>query len=387
MPEPIKILHLVTWLNPGGIERWLISMLREIDRERVAMDFCCKGPTTGILTSQAEALGAKVYHCPLKPTHLGFMQGLSKIIRHGSYQIVHNHLQIYAGVGVYAAKRCGVPVITGFHNTAFPAQSLPNISLLHKLRHLYGRLSIGYALRHSELVSVNAMGILHYLREGYSFPKSKERVLYYGVEVFPHKSEKEKRAFRDAIGLDPEKLLITHVGRFAPQKNHEGLVRVAEKVIAQEPRAHFVLVGDGILRKQIEQMTNNKSIAKNFSFLGLRQDVEDILGFSAIFFLPSKWEGLPRAVLEAMAAKLPIVASDLPGLQETVQEGESGYLVPVNDEEGLAHRLLELLSTPEKRRNMGEAGCRRVEAKFSLEAAIKNLRELYESLGDPECPV
>lgn len=362
-------------------------MLRELDRSRVAMDFCCKGSNPGSLAPQAEALGARVYHCPLRPTHLSFINGLGKIIRSGNYQIVHNHLQNYAGVGVYAAKRCGVPVITGFHNTSFPAQSIPNFTFLHQLRDLYGRLSIGYALRHSDLITGCSQNVLDFLRQEYFLPHGRKRVLYYGVDIPPQKSREQKQAFRAGLGLGKEQLLIAHVGSFMPQKNHAGLVRVGEKVIAGNPRAHFVLVGDGTLRPHIEQMVQERNLTDNFSFLGLRQDVEDILGCSDLFFFPSHWEGLGLVVLEAMAAGLPVVAAGLPVLQETVLEGKSGYLLPLNDEIGLAQGILNLLADPEKCRTMGETGRRQVEDKFSLRAAARNLCELYESLGNPQRPL
>ena len=384
MGYPIKVLHLITWLNPGGIERWLLSMLQKVDRDRVAMDFCCKGPNTGSLASLAKAMGATIQHCPLRPTHFGFVRGLDKIIRSSKYDVVHNHLEHYAGVGVYAAKRAGVTVISGFHNTSFPAQLMPDFPFLYKLRQLYGKISIRYALRHSALISANAVGIFRYLKQLCPFPSYKERVLYYGVEFPPSKSKREKESFRSALDLDAEKVLITHVASFTPQKNHMGLLRVAEKVISLEPKVHFVLVGEGALRPQIQRIAEERGIANNLSFLGSRQDIEHILGCSDMFFLPSHWEGLPRAVLEAMAAKLPIVATDLPGLKETIIEGRSRYLLPINDEEGMKQRLLDLIANPEKRRSMGELGWHQVQAKFSLSVAANNLCKLYESLSNTE---
>lgn len=381
MSVPLKVLHLITWFAPGGIERWLLSMLKVVDRQRVAMDFCCKGPTTGILSYEAESAGAKVYHCPLSPTHIGFIKGVGQIIRSGGYHIVHNHLENYAGVGVYAAKRCGLAVITGFHNTSFPAQMLPELPLLHKLRDFYGSFSIRYALRHSDLITGCSQGVIDFLKEKYNLRQEKGRVLYYGVKVPPQKSAAERDCFRAALGLSPDDLVITHVGRFLPQKNHMGLVRVADKVIKQDSRAHFVLVGDGPLRKSIEIMVEDRNLNRNFSFLGIRDDVEDVLGISDIFFLPSCWEGLGLVVLEAMSVGLPVVASDLQVLRETVVDNDSGILWPVHDEEGMAQQILELLADPDKRQAMGAAGRRVVEAKFSLDASAERLCQVYEGLS------
>lgn len=380
---PIRVLHLITWLNPGGIERWLISMLRAVDREQVLMDFCCKGPNIGNLAGQAKALGAAVYHCPLDLTHLGFLRRFAKIVHSGKYSILHNHLQLYSGVGVFAAKRCNIPVITNFHNTSFPPQAIPNLPFIHKLRDIYGNISMGYAVRHSDIIMGDAQATLDYIDGRFQIPPGHEMLLHYGVQLTTPEEESQKQNFRAELGLDGEQLMITHVGRFLAQKNHEGLVRIAEKVIARDRRAHFVLVGDGHLRGMIEDMVRTRNLMKHFTFLGIRSDVEKILSCSDIFFFPSLWEGIPVAVLEAMAAYLPVVGSDPPEMRETVLDGETGLLWPVHDEEGMAEQVLDLMADPGKRQDMGAAGRRVVEAEFSLEAGAERLCKVYESLSHP----
>jgi glycosyltransferase EpsF len=380
---PIKVLHLITWLNPGGIERWLLSMLREIDRKRAVTDFCCKGPGVGELAPQAEALGARVYHCPLGPMHIGFLRSLARIVKTGNYSILHNHLELYSGIGTYVGKKCGIPVITSFHNTGFSPQAIPKLPLLYNLRELYGKLSIRYALKHSALVTGCSQAVLNYINERFPNVSEREKVLYYGVPLPPRVTEKPRRAFIDGLGLEEDQIIITHVGRFHPQKNHAGLVRIAEKVIDRDKRSQFVLVGDGPLKGNIEATVRDRNLAGNFTFLGIRGDVEAILAGSDIFFFPSHWEGFGLVVLEAMAAGLPVLASDLPVLREAVSKGETGILWPAHDEEGMAQRILELMADPGQRQIMGEAGRRRVEEHFSLQQSAKRLCEVYESIGHP----
>jgi glycosyltransferase EpsF len=380
---PIKVLHLITWLNPGGIERWLLSMLQAVDRERVAMDFCCKGPGVGELAPQAEALGAMVYHCPLGPMPIAFMRSLEDIVKSGDYTILHNHLETYSGIGAYVGKRCGIPVITSFHNVGFPPQAIPKLPLLHKLREIYGNLSIRYALKHSALVTGCSRAVLSYINERFPNISAREKVLYYGVPLLPRVPERQRQVFIDGLGLEGDRIIITHVGRFHPQKNHVGLVRIAEKIIGRDNRAQFILVGDGPLKGQIEDMVRDRNLTGNFTFLGIRGDVEAILAGSDIFFFPSLWEGSPVALLEAMAAFLPVVGSDLPEMRETVSNGETGILWPVHDEEGMAQQVFDLMTDPERRQAMGLAGRRVVEAEFSLAAGAERLCKVYESLSHP----
>lgn len=378
----MRVLHLITWLVPGGIERWLLSMLRSVNRSHVEMDICCKGAGIGPLAQEAQALGARVYHCPLRPTHLGYIQGLTKIMKLGNYDIVHNHLALYSGVGVFAARRSGFPVISSFHSLSFPAQVIPRLPLLHKLRDIYGKWSINYALSRSDLITGCSQAVLDSVALIRALPPDRTKVLYYGVEVSTPLGEDERRAFREELGIREEKVIITNVASFRLVKNHAGLIRVAEQVISQDRRAHFVLVGDGPLRPEMEALVEARALSSHFSFLGIRSDVERLLGCSDIFFFTSFSEGLGLVILEAMAAGLPVVASDLAAFKETVVEGETGFLWPLQDEAGLASRLLDFVVNPNKRQDMGQAGRERVKSRFSLEQAAKGLCQIYESVSN-----
>ncbi len=134
-----KVLHLIHSFNQGGIENWLISMLRQIPRYKWEMDFCCKGKDIGPLAAIAQALGARLFHCPLNFTHFGFAQSLKNILVDGQYQVLHNHSETYSGFPVWLAQQLGIPVITSFHNTHFaPQTSLTRLPMLRGLRSIYG---------------------------------------------------------------------------------------------------------------------------------------------------------------------------------------------------------------------------------------------------------
>ncbi len=379
----IRVLHLVYDFTPGGIERWVLSMLRAANKDRVEMDFCCWGPVLvpEEIPAEIRELGSKVFHCPLRATLISFVQGLVIILKNNSYDIVHNHMQIHSGISVMAAKQCGTTVITSFHNTNFAPQTIFRFPLLHKLRELYGYLSINYAVSQSDLITGCSQVVLDTFSSKGRLPTERAKVLYYGVKVNRPPGEDERRAFREELGVPEAGVVITNVARFLPQKNYAGLIRVAERVISQDRRAHFVLVGDGPLRPEMEALVKARGLSWNFSFLGIRSDVERILSCSDIFFFPSLWEGLGLVIMEAMAAGLPVVASDLPVFKETIVDGKTGILWPLKDEAGLASRLLDFVVNPDKRQNMGEAGRERVKTRFSLEQAAKGLCEVYESLS------
>ena len=149
----MRVLHLVTTMGYGGIERWLLSMLTELEDGDVEMDICCRSTDVGPLAPDARTLGARVFACPLRPDHMGFARCLRRELSKGGYDLVHNHLGTYSGVATWVAGRAGVPVATTFHNTEFPPKGRMAAPVLKQGRSLYSALSVRYAVRSSTVVS------------------------------------------------------------------------------------------------------------------------------------------------------------------------------------------------------------------------------------------
>lgn len=380
--KPIKVLHLITWLVPGGIETWLLNMLQTIPRAQCAMDFCCKGPSVGSLANKAKELHAAVYHCPLGAAHVGYLTGLHQIIQDGQYDLVHNHMEAYSWLGVYAAHRAGIPVITSYHNTRFDPQTWTRRPFVRTLRAAYANRSIHYALRRSELVTGCSQEVINSLGAyGIDF-QPKARVLYYGVPIAEQPAQQEREAFRLALELPPTTPLVLHVGNFRPQKNHEGVLRVFKQVVASVPQARLLLVGDGPSRPEVEHLIEALELSGLVRLLGFRNDVQHIMGCCDVFLFPSRFEGLPVSVLEAQSAGLPVVASRLPELDEAVQDGETGYLHAVDDLMGMAHSVIAFLRDSILRFQFGSAGQKRALDIFSLEQSTRLLmKAYYESIS------
>lgn len=374
----MRVLHLITWLVPGGIEKWLLSMLGQAPLNDVVMDFCCKGANVGSLADEARAHGSTVHHCPLAPDHVRFGQRLSQILADGQYDVVHNHMETYSGFPVWVAQRAGVPVVTSYHNTRFTAQTWTRAAGLRQLRDVYQRVSVGYALRHSNIVTGCSEAVLANVAPDFQ-ERANYHVLYYGVQVPPLPEDAERTAFRAELGWPADTPVILHVGRFNEQKNHGGLLDVFERVLALVPAARLVLVGDGLLRPTVEESIAARGIGEQVRLLGLRGDVPRLMGLSDVFLFPSFFEGFGLAALEANAAALPVVASRVPGLTEAVVDGQTALLHEVQDVDGMARSVTRLLTEPDAARQMGDAGRRRVEADYSLDASARRLRDLYRA--------
>lgn len=382
--RPVRVLHLLHWLTTGGIERWVINMLEHADRNHYQLDVCCKGGSTGVLAPLAEQLGARIWHIPLDWTHGFYLTRLVKLIRNQQYDLVHNHLTVYAGVGAVAAQLAGRPSITSFHNTSNESDVLFNPWLRHA-RDLYGALSIPLALQLSRYVTGCSQGVVEFVKEAYRVDHTKLRALYYGVNVPRELAYAERTHVRTALGIALDAPLIVHAGRFAPQKNHSGLLAIAAEVVARHPQAIFVLLGDGPLRPRVEQEVQARGLTHHVRLLGRRDDVEAIMRSSDMLCLPSFWEGLPMVSMEAGAASLPIIASNLPGLREAIIEGETGYLLPAEATQLFAATISELINDPARRQRIGQAARARVKALFSSQASVARLCALYdECLARPQ---
>ena len=377
-----RVLHLITSFNRGGIETWLLSMLREIPRGKYQMDVCCKGTDIGPLASLAEQAGAKVISCPLGPAHVGFAAKLQGILKEGKYDILHNHLEAYSGFPVWVAHQVKVPVITSFHNSHFEAQtSLTRLPIIRQIRSVYSVISIAYALRNSRLVTGCSQGVINSLDPDGKKLQTRSRVLYYGVNIPDLATSEECAQLRKEFGWEPDTPIILHVGRLIEQKNHLGLLSVFQQILQQVPTAKLLLVGKGPLEQMIEKSINQRGLSHAVRLLGARDDVPSLMSKCDIFLLPSIHEGLGMVVLEANASGLPVIGSRIPGLTEAVRDGETGILKEVGDIEGMAASAIALIKDFSYAQQMKNSGLTWIKDNFSTEVSAKRLLDIYDSLA------
>jgi len=325
--------------------------------------------------------GAAVVHCPLTASHVGFGRKFKRLVQQGQYDIVHNHLEAYSGYPVWLSRQLGVPVIASFHNTRFPPQTGLRRPILRELRAFYSRLSVRYAVDHSDVVTGCSQSVL----AGVVSPDRngrRQRVLYYGIPPLPVQDESARERFRSALGYSPSTPLVLHVGRFLEQKNHLGLLEIWRSVLTRTPTARLLLVGDGVLRPKVETAVQDHGLAGTVRFLGTRADVKEIMGSCDVFLFPSLHEGLPVAALEAGGAGLPVVGTNVAGLNEIVEHGRTGLLHSVRDVDGMASSVSRLLHGKEEARKLGDAARNRIRERFSAAASAEGLMSLYhECLG------
>jgi len=190
----------------------------------------------------------------------------------------------------------------------------------------------------------------------------------------------DKVALCAQLGLPPESRLLAVVGRLTEQKGHCYLIEAARSVVATCPEAHFLFIGDGELRHDLQQQVQQAGLAQHIHFLGVRNDVPDLLAAADLFVLPSLWEGLSVALLEAMAAGKPIVATSVSGTVQALTHGETGLMVPPRDSQALAGAIAQLLTDPAQAQMLGQAAKQHVVANYGAQKQAREHVALYRQL-------
>ena len=307
--KSIRILHVVGGMARGGVETWLMHILRHIDRDRFQMDFVVHTEKPCPYDDEARVLGSKIIPClsPSKPWLYG--RNFKRILReYGPYDIVHSHVHHFSGYVLYLAKQAGVPVrIAHSHNDTSAIDAKAGLP-----RQLYLSLtkwSISWCSTVGLGCSCNAVADL--FGAGWK-TDTRWQVLYYGVDLKPFYDQVDSIGVRAELGIRADAFVIGHIGRFETQKNHLFLLEIAAEVAKQELKMHLLLIGDGSLRSDIEQKVVQMGLSDRVTFAGNRSDVPRLMLKAVdLFLFPSLHEGLGLVLIEAQAAGLPCIFSDV----------------------------------------------------------------------------
>jgi glycosyltransferase involved in cell wall biosynthesis len=303
MTPPLKILHCLGTLSPGGVETWLLNLSRNLDIANFQFDFCTFGVEAGLYAPALVQLGSRVYRCPRHPSST-LAHRFRKILREGNYDVVHSHVHFFSGALLRWAGLEGIPTrIAHSHSTS---DGKPDSLGRKAYRRLMSSWIHQYAT-HGLAASRQAAADLF----SANWPQDPRiAVLHYGIDLQSFRAaSNEIPPHRDRIPIPDGARAVVHVGNFVIPKNHTFLLDVAAQITKRRPDIHFLLIGDGPLRAPMQARAQSLSLENNVHFLGTRTDVPHLLRQCDSFLFPSLWEGLPAAVIEAQASGLPCVIS------------------------------------------------------------------------------
>ena len=301
---PIRILNLFTIMDRGGAETMCMNLYRNMDRSKVQFDFLVYFPQKGAYDDEIEQLGGKIYRISqLKDLSAHLRDARLFFTNHPEYEIIHNHMGENGGLICRTARKAGVRTII-CHSHAQP-DPLFDWNCRIMFRRLLYRILYRIAKKNS--TDFYACGV----RAAKAFDSAGQvTVLNNAIDLDRFKySPAVREKIRSELKCD-NRFVIGHVGRMDANKNQMFLLKVFRELLKAEPDSLLVLVGDGVMRKELERESESLGIAGKTRFLGVRSDVNAILQALDVFVLPSISEGLPVSCIEAQAAGLPCVFSD-----------------------------------------------------------------------------
>lgn len=367
-----RILQVVYSLNVGGTETWLAELAARIDRSRYHLDFCIVGRTgAGHFADAVRARGSRIWECRLSRAWWRFERAFEAALRASPYDAVHAYID--PGIALRAADRAAVSIRIAHYRSTMPRQST---SLPYRIYDAWqSRMARNHA---TALLGVSEAVMDACVGNGWR-SDSRAAVIPGSIDVagIRQAASKDPSGVRAALGIAEGVPIVGHVGRLVPAKDQMQWLDAARSVRDQIPACRFVIVGDGELRDALESRAKQLGLSDCVTFTGFRSNVGAILGVFDVMLQTSAWEGMPRAVLEGMAAGVPVVASDIPSHRELLRLAEMIYAGGAPD---AAKAVIRILNDAALRERVIDAQFSAVQ-RFDWPAVVAALQRIYD--GNP----
>lgn len=366
--EPIRVAFVLHVMQVAGAEMLVAEIIRRLGPRLAPLVICLDG--IGQLGDQMLREGVPV-------VALGRRSGLDPMVsRRLAHELAVHRIEVVHAhqYTPFFYSALAWPVVGRRRHLIFTEHGRHYPDIVSAKRRLMNRLVFAHTPDEVTAVcefSARSVATI----EG--FGARRIEVVLNGIDVADDAESESPAGLRDGLGLDAGRRYIVCVARFHPVKDHGMLLRAFGTVAAARPDVDLLLVGDGPLRSELEQLVRGMGIQHRVRFLGVRGDVPAILRASDVFALTSVSEAASLTLLEAMAARLPVVVTDVGGNGEIVRAGKEGLLVPRGDAQGAAQMMLNLLERPETARTMGLAGRARVEKHYRLDDTVRAYYQRY----------
>ena len=394
-----RVMQVISNLEIGGAQEVVRTLAENIDQFGSTSVVCTfqDGPLSEAIRSQGipvEVLPERKHSVfsviPYINEMVNYYQQLQHLVEKYQIDVIQTHLLRSMDFLVLLLRKSHGPrVYWTFHNSLFDLRedhlvkhrwSLKIKRFSHHVLYWLGSKRVDGIIAVSQDVKTAIMDTM------VGIPNNKITIIRNCVDFQRYKRNIDRQKAREVIGFTEENMIGVVVATFKKQKGHRFLVEAVSSLVQKYPEFRVLFVGDGELRSEMENLVDELGLKGVIHFLGTRSDIPSILAASDLFILPSLWEGLPMALIEAMASGLPVVATRVSGTSEVMVDGKSGILVEPGVSKALASAIQKMLENPEKTREMGIFARDRVEDLFSAKTQASEYIELFNrniSLNSP----
>jgi len=374
-----KIIHVQLLPLMSGVQKVSLDELTHLDANYFDRLVVCKCP--GEFTENLQKQGIRVHYIPELDRNISPWRDLRAYIALKNFfinekpDIVHTHSSKTGILGRFAAKAANVPfIIHTVHGFAFPAESQRAVKSLFKLlEFIAGTFTDKLIVLNSsdEKIAIHSLAI----------PSKKIILLPNGIDISTYcpadpQQRLELRKFLFKINSE-DHMIIGMIGRLWRQKNPQCFIRAAIDVANCRNDVSFFVIGDGEFRNELDQLIQSSNCSDRIYILGWRSDVPKLLKGLDVMVLPSRWEGMPLAILEAMSTGVPVVASNIPGNRDLISDRLDGSLFSSDDHKELAKILIDLIDQPAKRSRFSTMSLTKIHTKYTLHARIEKIIAIY----------
>ncbi len=365
----IKICQLITELRPAGAERCVYELARRLDRDR--FDVHVMALRGGRVADWLDQEGIPVTVLNVRGRwDLSRLYSLVGHLRAGQFDLLHTHLFHGDLIGRAGARLVGIPHLV---HTVHVAEGR-----FRPWQFAHARLGANY---YDRIVCVSeSVKAYHAKRAG--LPDRLYTTILNGIDVEHFKrNEKTRKQLREEWGLAGDQVLLAFVGRLDRQKGIDTLLAAVSHLGARGEQAHLVVAGDGAKRNLVENFIRYGEGGAGTKWLGFVEDIPGLLSAADVLVMPSRWEGFGLAAAEAMAAAVPVIATNVPGLREVVVDDQTGIVVEPDNGQALAGAIEKLSADADLRFRLGRAGLERVRSLFPIDKNISAHEELYQQVA------
>ncbi|MCK4533738.1 glycosyltransferase [bacterium] len=357
----INILHLITSLNIGGTENYLLTLVKEQKNKfNISIGYLKE---KGLIGEKLEEAGMKVYK-------LNSLYKIYHFIKTQKINILHTHLYRANILGRIIGKIASVPIIIS---------SQQSVDIWKKFYHVW---MDRFTARFADCIISNSKEAKDVLSCRDKVSAQKINVVYNGININDFNPKLKNDFSKKEWGVEQQDFVVGTVLRLHREKGAHYLPKIITRVKEKIPSVKFLVIGDGPLKEKIEEEIKKLSLNKNVIMAGWisSENIPSVLSFFDLFFLPSKEESFPQVILEAMAMAKPVVATQVGGVSEAVLDGITGKLVPSGDWSALAESIVWMFNHQDERNQMGNEGRNRVVKLFSMHNMISKTQKIYEDL-------